>query len=271
MRWLAMAVIMAWAIPVHAQAPTPSPAPVLSPAAEFDRGERLFAEGKYAEALRAFRKAFELEPHDVIRFNIGVCLERLGQLRDALAEYEVVAKSEEISPKDKDRAAANANAVRAQLGTLLINRPRGTSVKVTEDVSCSAPCNLWIEPGSYDLVIDGVERVSVVVARGQTAVVEPTVAPDAAPSATVDPEPLERSSYQPTWLTWVGLGVAAIGIGGTIGFGVRTLDVLDDYEAMPTRQALDDGRLLRGLTNGAIVVASVGAAAMFVDLVFIAP
>jgi hypothetical protein len=57
-------------------------------AAHFDRGQRLYNDGRYEEAVRAFTEANRIAPHRAAWFNIGRCHENLGRPGAALAAYE---------------------------------------------------------------------------------------------------------------------------------------------------------------------------------------
>jgi hypothetical protein len=53
----------------------------------FDRGEKLFALGRFAEALSAYQKAFEEFPAPEFLFNIGQCHRNLGNVDRAIFSF----------------------------------------------------------------------------------------------------------------------------------------------------------------------------------------
>ncbi|UJR83373.1 hypothetical protein [Sandaracinus amylolyticus] len=81
----------------------------------FRSGEAAFIEEDDARALTLFRRAFELAPHDAVRFNIAVCLERLGRPEEALQEYEAAAISTQLDDTARARARAQADALQARI------------------------------------------------------------------------------------------------------------------------------------------------------------
>ncbi|AKF04107.1 tetratricopeptide repeat protein [Sandaracinus amylolyticus] len=81
----------------------------------FRAGEAAFIEEDDARALTLFRRAFELAPHDAVRFNIAVCLERLGRPEEALQEYEAAAISTQLDEAARARARSQADALRARI------------------------------------------------------------------------------------------------------------------------------------------------------------
>ncbi len=56
--------------------------------AAFDRGQELFGAGEFAEALRAYEASFNAFPHFRTIFNMALCHENLGHLREALDDYQ---------------------------------------------------------------------------------------------------------------------------------------------------------------------------------------
>jgi tetratricopeptide (TPR) repeat protein len=82
--------------PAQAQAPAPSPddqAKVL-----FANGQRMYAEGRYEEAILAFREAYDLSQRPLLLYNLANAYERLGDLDraiDALNRYRVYAQPDE--------------------------------------------------------------------------------------------------------------------------------------------------------------------------------
>ncbi len=80
------AVLVAAAGVAHAQ---PSPTDAAARDA-FDEGTRLYAEGRYTDAARAYEHAYELSPRPLILKNIATAYERaleMGRAADALSRY----------------------------------------------------------------------------------------------------------------------------------------------------------------------------------------
>lgn len=81
---------------------------------EFAAGEAAFEAGEVETALGHFQRAFELAPHDAVRFNLAICFEALGRDEEALREYEIVAASAEVDADTRERAAVLAAGIRAR-------------------------------------------------------------------------------------------------------------------------------------------------------------
>ena len=70
----------------------PTAAPAVPPELldRVDEGNRLFSEGKYAEALAVFEKLVQDYPNvRVLHFNIGNCYVQMGQFEKAIPHYEM--------------------------------------------------------------------------------------------------------------------------------------------------------------------------------------
>jgi tetratricopeptide (TPR) repeat protein len=53
-----------------------------------ERGEKLFALGKFQEALEQYQKAFDAQPVPAFLFNIGQCYRNLGDYESAIFSYK---------------------------------------------------------------------------------------------------------------------------------------------------------------------------------------
>src|SRR5690349_12055760 len=108
MRLVAAFVVFAFgSLPAIAAARGPSP-----PAADvlFSEGKRLLAQGKSAEACRAFEKSNELEPSVGGRFQIAQCALRAGMTASAWAGYLEVAAMASARGQSAREQAARAKA-----------------------------------------------------------------------------------------------------------------------------------------------------------------
>lgn len=66
----------------------------------FERGEKLFAIGKFDEALDQYQKAFDAKPIPDFLFNIGQCHRNLGDYDAAIFSFK---KYLQLEPKASDR------------------------------------------------------------------------------------------------------------------------------------------------------------------------
>ncbi len=234
----------------------------------FGRAEHAFAEHDYELALELFRRAQALRPHDAVRFNVAVCLERLGRFREAAGEYDLAAASEQLPADTRREATELAARMRERLGTLEIRGEPGAVARVGE-LRCQIPCELAIDPGDHTVEVNDVRR-DVHVGRGETTTIEIDATP--APSAAVT---LSASDGAPSgWrsfgvMTAIGGVLAAVGGGGIIGFGLRTEELGAEYVNAPSAALRDEGLTMRALTNASIALAACGALLIAIDLVLL--
>lgn len=268
------------ALPASAQ--TPDKATQRLARQVFDEGEKLFNQKDYDAALGEFRRAFQLVAHDAVRFNVAVCLEKLGRYREAVEEYEAASRSTTLSQKDLARARQGAEVARRSLGHLNVKGAAAVSVKVDDESRCQTPCQLDLDPGNHRIQLGSAAPIELAIESGREHVL--LANPEAAPAERPAPpprvtRPLRRASKPekdsgtsrgPGALTWTGGALALVGAGGTVFFGLRTKNLHDDYEKQPTQERLDDGNQSKLFTNVSIGVAAVGATLVVIDLLFLA-
>jgi tetratricopeptide (TPR) repeat protein len=80
----------------------------------FERGKKLFREGRYEAALAAFAAAQRFSPLPELSYNLAVISERLGRASDAIDYYRAYLRD--------SKAPADAEAVQARIRTLLTDR-----------------------------------------------------------------------------------------------------------------------------------------------------
>jgi len=251
-------------------------------AQEFAAGEAAFDEGDHETALAHFQHAFAGSPRPAIRFNIAICLEELGRFREAAQEYDQAAIADSLGEELVARARELGRRARAELGFVEVEgEPRGAAVMVDGERLCVLPCRLALDPGPHRLhaVADDARRSAeeaVEVSKGETLqarlVVEAAAdAPAETDDSSVSPlPPTETVRRGASALTWIGLGVTVVGVAGTIGFGLYTRDLENQYAEAPTEELRDQGVTAQTLTNVSLGVAIVGALLVIIDLVFLA-
>lgn len=264
-------------------------------AAAFADGDAKFSAADYEGALAAFERAYALAPHDKVRFNIGKCLEALGRHREAFVAFDAAAQSPQLTAADRSRARAAADRSAKELGRLSFAGVSGIDVQVDDQLSCTSPCTIDLDPGTHQVVVGAQAPASVEVRRAETTAVplrapaeadpadEPTPArgPEGArvhaPPPVVPPgtpvgedRPVRREpdgKLRPGPLTWVGVSLGAVGGAGILGFGLRARALHGDYVASPSEDLRQRGTLMRNLANASIGVAGAGALLVVGDLV----
>ncbi len=277
-RWFLCCALGALSIAPSVAAQSEGKPATAEPRAAFRAGERAFDHNDYVTALERFRAALRESPNDAVRFNIGVCLERLGRFKEAAAEYAAAARSSTLDRARRDRAKSEAQRVRGRLGNLDADtKTGGGELWVDGERACALPCKLELDPRFHELVAkkagsESAQRIEI--KSGETATVRfeiaetarPTPKPRAVPAPAPQPEPTSSNAVRPGTLTWVGGGLAVVGVAGFIGFGLRAKKLESDYDAHPTEDTRSQGVTMQTLTNVSLGVVAVGAALVVVDL-----
>ena len=142
------------ASPAGAQPAEPGD-PTARAADAFQRAQTAAAEEDFVTALEAFREAQQFAPHDAVRFNIGLCLERLGRFSEALAEFEHASASSQLSEEQRVDARARAEQAHARMGKVRVTSPTGARVSVDGIERCEAPCTIELDPGQHRVSAEG--------------------------------------------------------------------------------------------------------------------
>ena len=87
----------------------------------FERGEKLFALGKFDEALEEYQKAFDAKPLPGFLYNIGQCYRNLGDYDQAIFSFKKYLKLEPDAP--------NKDAVEQLIDELEDKKARGDGEK----------------------------------------------------------------------------------------------------------------------------------------------
>jgi tetratricopeptide (TPR) repeat protein len=235
---------------------------------EFDAGNRAFSEGRYEEALTAFQRADQLVPNPSVRFNMAVCLERLGRYDAAAQQYELVAEAAAANSAARERAAGALRELDARIGRLEVQL-RGQALGIAiDDVRCAVPCVRRLAPGQHRIVAltaRGEIARRIELAAGQRLRLELDL-PSPAPKRVPDER---RGSVESGSLFGpVGYAGAALGVAGAIGFtyfGLRANSLHERYLAEPTLATRDDGLQAQALANVSLATALLGVALAAVD------
>jgi hypothetical protein len=251
-----------------------SPGPLVARAEARDRARehvdaasRAFVTHDYLGCVNAFRRAYDIAPMPQIRFNLGLCLERLARYREAAQEYLASAESSELSAEERARARSKLRSLQKRMGVARIATVDGFgSVLVDGETDCDLPCSIYLDPGRHEATVGSGPRRRVVrfrVRAGRRVKVRFPRREILDISDSPRPGGGKRG-----WLTWTGRGLAAVGVAGTVGFGLRTLSLRDQFEVEPTPELAASGDRMRSLTNYSLAVAVTGAVLILADTWF---
>jgi hypothetical protein len=276
---------------VLSAAPAPAQAPEVARAAKaFDAGQKLYRQGKYSEALAKFEEAYEAKPHPSIRYNIGKCYERLGDLPKAMRNYRDYLR---LAPdaKDKDQvvsAVANLERRFREQGVqqlLVYSDPEGALVAVDDKELGKAPVSTELVPGDHHvaLTLEGFESARRVFVMPPNRSIElsfalkPVAAPAPTPVLIPRPEPafspppvasmpfeaVKPASPPSRKLTWVATGVFGAGAVTGIALGLGSAGATKQLRSQVHSGADAQGLVDRadGLATGANVAYTCAATA----------
>jgi hypothetical protein len=115
---------------------------------QFDLGVDLFAKGQYADALVAFERAYNTQPHPVVRVNLASCHEKLNDPAAALTQYELFLSEMGGTPSDKTKDVQKAvRRLRREVGFL--------------DVTVDPPNAILRIDGGAPIAADAASRVNL--------------------------------------------------------------------------------------------------------------
>lgn len=222
----------------------------------YREGDTLYRDGRYADAAARFEAAWSLcRPANAVRY-LALCHEKLGKLDVAVDHYERYVALPEVAPADAAKvrekiAALRALPSRARVGS----EPAGAQVFVDDRAAGPrgrTPVEFDLAAGSHLVIaeLEGHEPAEDRVEAGLGRPIELTLrlraipAPPAlpppvveakppAPAATPSPRPHappRRGWLRPTGWTAIGLGVAALAVGGV--FAVKASGRGNDYDAL---------------------------------------
>jgi tetratricopeptide (TPR) repeat protein len=233
----------------------------------FQEGVAAYQDGRYEEALAAFRRANTIVPSEQVRLPIASCLERLDRPLQARVQYASALDSGSLSNEQVKKASEGLTRVEGELARLqVVSRKAGAAVRLDGEPRCTIPCPLlWLEAGSHTVELvhrSQARRETIELERGERAKLALDPAPDAPPAERDDRHPF------PSWLSGIGVGVLSLGVAGIVGFGLRTQDLRDEYVETQNEAIADEGLLSRDLANASIGVAVGGALVIAADLIW---
>jgi hypothetical protein len=130
----------------------------------YERGQQLYAQARYAEAIASFEEAFRIKPNPVIYFNIGRCHEQSGDVARALRAYRDYLHLLPAA-KDKDNVAdriANLERRLMERGLqqlMVFASPSNAYIEVDGKLLGTSPASVELVAGSHQLLVraDGFE------------------------------------------------------------------------------------------------------------------
>ena len=278
--------------------PTPVEPNVLKAREAFAAAQKLYQQARYADAAAKFEEAYALRPHPTIQYNIGRCLEQLGDLPRAMRSYRDYLR---LMPDAPDKDAVNAAV--ADLERKLQNKgvqqvlvyaePASAVISVDGKVLGGSPSSIELPPGNHTVTVtatghEPMQRAFVLSAQRSIELsfslkssspavvisdkpVVPTFTPNEFPPpppplvvATTTPDP-----RKPRLFTWLASGAALAAAGTSVGLYAAANGELVQMRALerPGTEQQKYVNRAESLQTGSTVAAAVAGGAAVTALV----
>ncbi len=223
-------------------------------------GKRLYDEGKFDEALKEFKAAFEIKAHPTVLKSIAECQFQAGDLSAALDTFQQYVDNPESSDKDAIRARIQ-ELKNMPLKVFITSHPAGAKISVDgKGFDAVTPADIELVPGEYviTLFVDGSPPVSrdmtvrlsghnelsvdflaeAGIAQPENALADPFNDEGKATTNGFSNES-DKKRLPPAF--WISITAAGVGlVSGTV-FGALALGDEKDYKSAPTRAKLNSG------------------------------
>jgi hypothetical protein len=226
LRALFLCLTLAPLLTAPAQAERPRPGAAQAAAKAFERGQKLYVQGKYLEAIAAFEEAHRLAPHASALFNIGRCYESMGRSAQAVEQYERALKAAPEAGLEADLRARIGRLRAEPVRVFVSSEPAGARVTVDgarAPEPGQTPIVVKLAPGEHVLILEHkgyhltTRRVEVEMAKEQPVqvVLRPLPRPCPPPPPPCPPPPAPCPELR--MLELDGLHVH-LSVTGTFGF-----------------------------------------------------
>jgi hypothetical protein len=205
--------------------------------------------------------------------NAGDAYEKSGDLAMAARAYQRVLDLEQSGEQDRQDATDRLARLSPKLAVIQLTGDETARVRVDEDEFTGAQ-RVYVVPGEHDVTlldVDGAKARRVEVAAGSTRTVAvATLMPKASTGSgtsmdgsTDTGEPVKDDGKTKKGgiraPTWIAFGLAAVGAGGAVYFGLQVNDAEKSFNDNPNQDDYDRFNKNKLFTNVGIGVAVVGA------------
>lgn len=173
----ALASLLAACAPGPPPATAPRPSPNVDAARELDQlGVRSFRDGRFADAARYFRAAFDLGGPSTELWNVARSAERRDDLEGAETALDAYVGRPDLTPGDRAEAERELQSLRGRPSTLTVTTtPEGAALAIDGKPGAgTTPFSIEIAPGTHAIEVqkDGfAEATRTIEARLGRAVV----------------------------------------------------------------------------------------------------
>jgi len=254
-------------------------APAKEAATAFARGQALFNNGEYANAIAAFERAYSLKAHHAVQCSIATCYEQMNRFVEAAEHFRRCLAEGARDTAKAESVRGSLAAVEAKINYVEVKSPgAGGTVYVDGIAQGPAPRRVPLDPGRHLIEVRRAGALSVnitlrlVSGEERTLTLVPTelgaAQPQAEPRPVATPVVHERGRRRlaPGWF-WTSVALT-VGLGAAAGvMGGMTYSSATDYDRAPTKEGYDTFASRRLVTNVlaglALAAAGTGTALFF--------
>ena len=241
----------------------------------YTKGQRLFREGDYREAERAFEEAYQTVPNAVVLLSIAECQVRNEEYAKAIDSLETYLR-EKPDARDRAEVSSQIEALRSKPATLAVSsNVLGAEIFVDDsDTGAVTPTQLTLSAGehlvalSYEGYLRSEQAVQLDPGGSQSLRVVLELEPPP-PVAEPEPQPVEAEPEQARHAgpaIWVLTGVGAAGLVTGITLGALALKKEKEFNDHPTNKTADQGERMALFSDIGFGIA--GAAAVSAIVVY---
>jgi len=158
---LAAPAARGWAQPADEGSPAPADDRIEKAKEFYERGSRYYAQGRYKDAVRELKAAYDLSGETILLYNIAKCYAKLAEFDRAIETYEdYLHLSPDLSASDRaevERSIQELRQRKRELMPELVIRstPRGAEIYIDDQTKLmgQTPDKFRIEPGPHKLYL----------------------------------------------------------------------------------------------------------------------
>ena len=278
--------------------PAPVEPSVVKAREAFAAAQKLYQQARYADAAAKFEEAYAIRPHPTIQYNIGRCLEQLGDLPRAMRSYRDYLR---LMPDAPDKNAVNASVANLERKlqdkgvqqVLVYAEPANAVITVDGKTLGGSPSSVELPPGNHTVNVtaaghEPMQRSFVLSAQRSIELsfslksTSPVVAATDKPVAPVftpnefppPPPPLVSATTtplprKPRLFTWLAGGAALAAAGTSVGLYAAANGEVVQLRAMERPGAEQQKYVTRAesLQTGSTVAAAIAGGAAVTALV----